>query len=655
MAEQIAVFIDFENVARWAEEAFLDFELTPLMEYLQSRGPVVAKRAYGDWSRFAHYRDDLMENVIDLIQMYSVRAGKNRADIRMAVDALEIAMSRPQINTFVIVSGDSDFGALIVKLREYGKYTLGIGPRNITHRLLVKSCDEFIYLETLLGETASVTEQAATDLETARTLLVKALQAHGQRGDVPVLASRLKQTMLSLDSTFNEANFGYSQFKSWLEDNADLIKLYIKDLQLYAAPKDFVDSSDPALLEMAGPAAAGPATVAPETALNEQYRQLYRRLKMDAADFATRRDILRDIYRGLSEQPYQYTTDSLLGELRDRYEAQGLGRSKTLLRSVWQMGFRQRAFAYGDQAASMRAPVALGPAIASEADFVRLAESGFIYAAINAGLPFDPDALAAVLLNAPDQKDYILDIVASLEAAGQIVKKGGRYQLPGFLPIPFRDEPALQRLVRDIQEVEVPENIAHTPEKAEILAKRAMIQRSQDFSASARTYLMACRLQWDAIETQVANASLEDLRWYMASYASVKAGELSQVQRDYAASTPYYLAFFYLVQEDDPLWGRMRGLINPMLSYFWANAGRELGLNVSDWNINTVSPAQVAHLAASHANAELRKRWEARTRALGQVNSDVLYRVIDQIRHNYGDQPDYLAVADRLTALLGQE
>lgn len=76
-----------------------------------------------------------------------------------------------------------------------------------------------------------------------------------------------------------------------------------------------------------------------------------------------------------------------------------------------------------------------------------------------------------------------------------------------------------------------------------------------------------------------------------------------------------------------------------MLSYFWANAGRELGLNVSDWNINTVSPAQVAHLAASHANAELRKRWEARTRALGQVNSDVLYRVIDQIRHNYGDQP----------------
>jgi len=228
MHEQIAVVIDVENVARWAEEAFLDFELTPLMEYLQSRGSVVTKRAYGDWGRFAHYRDELMENAIDLIQMYSVRAGKNRADIRMAVDALEIAMSRSHINTFVIVSGDSDFGALVSKLREYGKYTLGIGPRDITHRLLVKSCDEFIYLETLIGEVGEVTDQTGIDQVAARSLLSKAIQAHGQRGEVPVPAAKVKQTMLSMDSTFNEANFGYSQFRAWLEENVDLIKLYVK-------------------------------------------------------------------------------------------------------------------------------------------------------------------------------------------------------------------------------------------------------------------------------------------------------------------------------------------------------------------------------------------------------------------------------------------
>ena len=97
MTNQIAVFIDFENVALWAEQEFLDVELTPLIEYLQSRGPVAIKRCYGDWSRFSRYRDELMNNAVDLIQIYSVRAGKNRADIRMALDAMETAITRPQI------------------------------------------------------------------------------------------------------------------------------------------------------------------------------------------------------------------------------------------------------------------------------------------------------------------------------------------------------------------------------------------------------------------------------------------------------------------------------------------------------------------------------------------------------------------------------
>ena len=151
MNGQMGIFIDFENVALWAEREFFDFEVTTLMEYLQSRGPAVVKRAYGDWSRFTRYRDEMMNNSIDLIQIYSVRSGKNRADIRMAIDAFEIALTRSQVQTFVIVSGDSDFSPLAAKLREYGRYTIGIGPRSSTHELLVKSCDEFIYLETALG------------------------------------------------------------------------------------------------------------------------------------------------------------------------------------------------------------------------------------------------------------------------------------------------------------------------------------------------------------------------------------------------------------------------------------------------------------------------------------------------------------------------
>ena len=228
MSNQLAIFIDFENVALWAEREFIDFELTPLIEYLQIRGPAVVKRAYGDWSRFSRYRDELMNHAIDLIQIYSVRAGKNRTDIRMAIDALEIAMYRPQISTFVVVSGDSDFGPLVTKLREYGKYTIGIGPRNITHHLLVKSCDEFVYLETIMGDVIGAADQTVIDRDSAQTLLKKALQVHAQRGELPIQVTQLKQTMLMMDPAFNQANFGYAQFKSWLEDLPELVKLLTK-------------------------------------------------------------------------------------------------------------------------------------------------------------------------------------------------------------------------------------------------------------------------------------------------------------------------------------------------------------------------------------------------------------------------------------------
>ncbi len=186
MGNQIAVFIDFENIALWAEQEFLDFELTLLVQYLQERGTVSIIRAYGDWSRFSRYREDLMNNAVDLIQVFSVRAGKNRADIRMALDALETALYRPQIETIVIVSGDSDFGPLMAKLREYGRYTLGIGPREVTHPLLVRACDEFIYIETALGEMADdvptiVEPLPPGDSEAARQLLLKALRVSSLR------------------------------------------------------------------------------------------------------------------------------------------------------------------------------------------------------------------------------------------------------------------------------------------------------------------------------------------------------------------------------------------------------------------------------------------------------------------------------------------
>ncbi len=646
MTNQIAVFIDFENVALWAEHEFIDFELTPLLEYLQSRGPVVIKRAYGDWSRFTNYRDELMNNAIDLIQIYSVRAGKNRADIRMAMDALEVVMTRAHIDTFVIVSGDSDFGPLVTKLREYGRYTIGIGPRNITHSLLVKSCDEFTYLETVLGAVAETDEHTPTDRETTRTLLLKAVQAHGQRGEIPVLASRLRQTMLLMDSAFNEAHLGHAQFRDWLEENRDLIKLYGKDLQLFVAPRDYVAPG----LDLK-PVDLTPAAPAPtlELPLGVQYRQLFTRLKLTAVDMTTRRDVLRDLFRKLSEHPADYTADELLNELHARYEAQGLLRNMPTLLHIWQMGLSQRAFDLGGQSGS-QAKVKLAPEIDSESALVRRAESGFVYAVVYAGLELEQAELAAILINDRQQADYIQSLADDLEERNQIKRVNGRYSLPGQGAIPFAEDVNLQVIIRDIEQTNLSESLSEGgAEKARALVKTAMVQRSQDFAASARSYLAACRLQWDAVAHSAPGATLDDLRWYMASYASVRAGQISQVQHNYAGARLYYLAFFSLVQEDDPLWSRMRGLINPMLTYFWINVGRELNTNVVPGGaLSAASPAQIALLMALHPKDELRQRWQTVTETLARVNPGLVRRVANQLRLNQSASPDYAQVAEQL-------
>jgi uncharacterized LabA/DUF88 family protein len=672
MSNQLAVFMDFENIALWAEQEFLDFELTPLIEYLENRGSIAIMRAYGDWSRFSRYREDLMNNAVDLIQIFSIRAGKNRADIRMALDALEVAIQRAQIDTFVILSGDSDFGPLVTKLREYGRYTLGIGPREVTHPLLVRACDEFVYLEVALGELAGddhLSEPPAADVEAARQLLLKALRVHAQRNELPVLAAKLKQTMLLLDSAFTEAAIGHTQFKTWLEQNTDILTLFVKDHQLYVAPREF--SPTPEWSDRPWNAASlangqshlpavgvstvpGADTASLNLSLRQQYNQIFTRLKMTSVDFATRRDVLRDIYRELGARPGVRTTDELLDELCERYETQGLIRSKTTLRQIWQMGFRQRAFDYRDQVASVHVPVWLDAEIDSEAAFVQRAESGFVYAVVNAGLEIDKVELALILLNDGEHTEYIDSLLDDLEQRGLVIQAEGRYMLPGHSSIPFADEPALQPIIYDIENMQLPDSMTRGFEKARSLAKTAMLQRSQDFAASARSYLMACRLQWDAVETGEPGATLEDLRWYMASYASVRAGELSQIHRDYAHSRPYYLAFFFLVQEDDPLWSRMRGLINPMLSYYWVNAWRELGLNAGNPSLNATTPAEIAVRAATHETPDLCSLWYAMSNALAEVNPGLVRRVASQIRLNRGESPTYAQVADTLEQMLMQ-
>jgi hypothetical protein len=577
MSDQLALFIDFENVAIWAEDEFFDLDLGRLMDYLQSRGPLVVKRAYGDWGRFPKYRDALLDNSIDLIQLYSIRAGKNRADIRLALDAFETAIKHPQIDTIVIVSGDSDFGALASKLREYGRYILGIGPRDITHSLLIKSCDEFVYMETVLGQEPEPMDSKTSEREKARSLLLRALSAHGRRGELPVLASQLKQTMLSMDSTFNEANLGYGQFRAWLEANDDLINLFFRDVQLYVAPVDFDIPQEFALTRSSEEGGAEKPAPRPQSKLMAAYKSIFD--KVVGVDLETRRDILRDIFRELQRRPGHWTPAALLDELRSRYESRGLIRSKTLLSKIWQLAYRERAFEYAGKP-SFSTPVKLASDTSGQADFIRRAESRFVYQVVKAGLEIDQSRLARVLLTDRTPLSYIQEILDDLEARGRIVRVGNDYRLPGESENPLRDDPHLQRVIGDLKGMHPPKDLDKGVASARELARSALAKRSQDFAGSARDFLLASRLQWDAVEKGDTEATQEDLRWYLASYASVKAGELSQVQSRYGEAQDYYQAFFSLVQEDTATWNRMRKLINPMLHYFWRNLALELGIDL---------------------------------------------------------------------------
>ena len=146
----LAVFIDFENLALGFQGRRDRFDIARVLERLVEKGKIVAKKAYADWSRFAAYTAPLHEAAIELIEIpRRAQTGKNSADIRLCVDAMDLAYSKDHIDTFVIVSGDSDFSPLVSKLKELGKHVIGLGMQESTSDLLRDNCDEFIYYEDL--------------------------------------------------------------------------------------------------------------------------------------------------------------------------------------------------------------------------------------------------------------------------------------------------------------------------------------------------------------------------------------------------------------------------------------------------------------------------------------------------------------------------
>lgn len=219
MAEHVlAVLVDFENMARPGAKSRGDFDINLVLSRLAEKGRVVVKRAYADWSRYREAKIDLQNAGLELIEMPSAREGaKNRADIKLAVDAMELAYSREHVDNFVIVSGDSDFTPLVGKLRELNKRVVGMGNRESSSELLIANCDEFIFYDSIASSSRRGRGGSRKDPIALLSESLMALQREAV--DLP-LASVVKDAMRRKDPAFDENALGFSTFSKFLEASA---------------------------------------------------------------------------------------------------------------------------------------------------------------------------------------------------------------------------------------------------------------------------------------------------------------------------------------------------------------------------------------------------------------------------------------------------
>ncbi|MEJ2462335.1 MAG: NYN domain-containing protein [Candidatus Thiodiazotropha sp.] len=237
----MALFCDFENVALGVREAdYADFDIIKVLEKLLLKGNIVVKKAYADWSRYKNFRPPMHEASFELIEIPHVRqSGKNSADIRLVVDALDLCYTKEHVDTFVIISGDSDFSPLVSKLRENNKTVIGLGVKNSTSDLLIANCDEFIYYDDLVKRerpqrkrstktTKKSAKSSAKEAEMtpeskkqdAWNLIVGTYQALlEERGEgEKIWGSMIKQTLKRRKPGFSESYYGFHSFGDLLEE-----------------------------------------------------------------------------------------------------------------------------------------------------------------------------------------------------------------------------------------------------------------------------------------------------------------------------------------------------------------------------------------------------------------------------------------------------
>jgi uncharacterized protein (TIGR00288 family) len=219
----LALFIDFDNVALGARDAGQRFDVKLLIQRVLEKGKIIVKRAYADWHYYKEHMSPLHEAAIELIEIPMPKiSGKNSADIKLVVDAMDLCYSKDHIDTFVIVSGDSDFSPLVSKLRENNKRVIGIGMKNSSSRLLIGNCDEFIFYDDIIRQRVGRLSKSSVKVPSEKRelfdFLVKTVQSLLMESRGVLYSSLIKDTMTRKMPDFNERGYGYSTFGDLLEE-----------------------------------------------------------------------------------------------------------------------------------------------------------------------------------------------------------------------------------------------------------------------------------------------------------------------------------------------------------------------------------------------------------------------------------------------------
>ena len=604
--DQVAIYIDFENIAISAEEAYGRCDIDKLLKVADQYGRCAVKKAYGDWTRFSRYRQELLENAIDLVQLfrYGNYTKKNSADIVMAVDVIEAALTNKALSTFVLVTGDSDFTAVARKLRSYGHRVVGIGLRDATSDLLVRSCDEFIIYDGLMEREESPT---SFQFDEARQLAISALQKlmpQQEGGQVPLSLLGVEMTNQRPDMEITA--LGFRDLRHFLETQ--------KEITLFSQPSGEV---------LVSLRSTHIARVEIDQTL--QYRNALTTAGLRLVDRETRQDILLTLHTLLNTEPAIHTMEEAILRLKEQYDGANLLRSRDDIQDVARLIKQAGVLARQPESWELDT-LTLLPDL-SLIEFVRRCESVYIAVLVQRNLTIDEEALARLLYGRADAHDEVRalrELAVNAQANLPVpVRLNNGYQLPRHLAENLDARIVLQDLVNW--------RLDEEPSLAEAirLNTQGMDLRTADFERARIYFLKAAKMMYLLLLDKQPGASLMDMEWYLASYCAATAGAYFS-QHNYPKAVLYYQAFFAIVKETEPVWDRVRKLVPPMLSFYFTIAPNEHNdlLKVAPGRTH---PARLSVLLHNHHNERVRRRWLELAREVVRINPTLLRGIIQRL------------------------